>query len=97
VALDHELTPDLVDEGLAREFVNRVQNLRKESGLRVSDRIRVRVHTSSPDVRRVLDRHAATIRSETLAEALESSATPLGEAAATDLNGHACEIRIEVV
>ena len=97
VALDHELTPDLVDEGLAREFVNRVQNLRKDAGLRVSDRIRLRVHTGSPDVRRALDRHGATIRSETLAEAIESSAAPLGDATATDLNGHACEIRIEVV
>ena len=45
-----ELTPDLVDEGLAREFVNRVQNLRKETGLRVSDRIRIRFHAEDPSV-----------------------------------------------
>ncbi|HEU0014040.1 MAG TPA: isoleucine--tRNA ligase [Longimicrobium sp.] len=43
VALDPTLTPELRLEGLARELVNRVQNLRKESGLEVTDRIRLGV------------------------------------------------------
>ena len=42
VALATALTDELVDEGLAREFVNRVQNLRKDSGFEVTDRIRIR-------------------------------------------------------
>lgn len=41
VAIDTELTDDLVAEGLAREFVNRVQNMRKDGGLEVTDRINV--------------------------------------------------------
>ena len=43
VALDIAITEELKDEGLAREFVNRIQNLRKEIGLEVTDKITIRV------------------------------------------------------
>lgn len=43
VALDTQLTDVLIEEGLAREFINRVQNLRKEAGLEVIERIRIAV------------------------------------------------------
>ena len=43
VALDATVTPELRAEGVARELVSRVQRLRKEAGLQVSDRIRLRV------------------------------------------------------
>ena len=43
VALDVHLTPELVAEGVARELVNRIQNLRKESGFEVTDRIAIRI------------------------------------------------------
>ncbi len=41
VAIDSELDEELIGEGLAREFVNRVQNMRKSFGLDVTDRIKV--------------------------------------------------------
>ncbi len=41
VALDTELSDELVSEGLAREFVNRIQNMRKEAGFEVTDRIKI--------------------------------------------------------
>lgn len=43
IALDIELTDELIEEGLARELINRIQNLRKSSGLEITDRIRVRI------------------------------------------------------
>ncbi len=43
VALDVTITEELAQEGIAREFVNRIQNLRKESGLELTDRIIVRI------------------------------------------------------
>src|ERR1041385_1716421 len=46
VALDTTLTPELLNEGLAREFVNRVQNMRRDAGLSVTDRIRI--HFEAP-------------------------------------------------
>jgi len=47
VALDTRLNEELVAEGLAREFVNRVQNMRKEAGFKVTDRIQVSYHAPS--------------------------------------------------
>jgi isoleucyl-tRNA synthetase len=41
IALDNTLTPELVQEGMAREFVNRIQNLRKDSGFDVVDKIAI--------------------------------------------------------
>ena len=43
IALDIEITPELRQEGLARELVNRIQNLRKSSGFEVTDRISVSI------------------------------------------------------
>ncbi|MGI4737459.1 MAG: DUF5915 domain-containing protein, partial [Janthinobacterium lividum] len=48
VALDVTLTDELRQEGLARELVNRLQNLRKDSGLEVQDRISVALAASAP-------------------------------------------------
>ena len=43
VALDVELTEDLLKEGMARELINRIQNMRKDMGLEITDRIRVTI------------------------------------------------------
>jgi isoleucyl-tRNA synthetase len=70
VALDVTLTPELKEEGLARELVNRIQNLRKESGFEVTDRIDVRIKEHkvlATAVRNNFD----YICSETLATSLE--------------------------
>jgi isoleucyl-tRNA synthetase len=66
VALDTELTQELIDEGLAREFVNRVQNMRKDAGFDVTDRITI-YHRSSERVARALSRLIEYVKQETLA------------------------------
>jgi isoleucyl-tRNA synthetase len=43
VALDITITDDLLKEGIAREFVNRIQNLRKSAGLDITDKIKVKI------------------------------------------------------
>jgi len=68
-ALDPELDDALRDEGMARELVNRIQRLRRDSGLEITDRIRLGIF--GPDaVRRAAESHGDFIRSETLAEEL---------------------------
>jgi len=67
VALDTTLTDDLRQEGLAREIINKVQNLRKKSGLEVSDRIRLNI-TGPKTVLEAATRFADHITTETLAE-----------------------------
>lgn len=66
VALDMTLTPALVQEGLARELINRVQNLRKDSGLEVTDNIVLEV-AGEASAMLALHNHAAYVCSETLA------------------------------
>lgn len=73
VAIDTTLTDDLVDEGLAREIINRVQNLRKKSGLEVTDRIVLAVG-GAPRLARVLAAHGQRIADETLADLVEEGA-----------------------
>ena len=65
-ALDTNLTPELIAEGLAREFVNRVQNMRKEAGYNVADRIRVSFRAPE-EVTQAIDKLADYVKNETLA------------------------------
>lgn len=77
VALDVQLTPELIAEGTARDLVNRIQNLRKESGLNVTDRIRVEI-LNKPGVKEAVARFEPYIRQETLADSLVLQAEVIG-------------------
>ncbi|MCY3545524.1 MAG: isoleucine--tRNA ligase [Gemmatimonadetes bacterium] len=99
VALDPVLTDELRREGLARELVNRVQRLRRESGLDITDRIRLAVEGTSAVCEAVRE-HEAVIARETLAVAVRvgrgmdgdfefrSEAVLDGEAAELGLSRH---------
>jgi isoleucyl-tRNA synthetase len=65
-ALDTEIDESLRAEGLAREIVNRVQRLRRDAGLEVADRIRLRIH-GPEELERAAADHRAYIAGETLA------------------------------
>lgn len=66
VALDITLTPELEREGIARELVNRVQNLRKDSGLEVTDRIHLKVD-STDEIRAAIAQNKEYVCNEVLA------------------------------
>src|SRR5680860_593464 len=70
VALDLDLDAELTDEGVAREVVRAVQDLRKSSGLEVEDRIELWLAADQPDLERALASHADYIASEVLASEL---------------------------
>jgi isoleucyl-tRNA synthetase len=67
VALDTRLDDDLIAEGLARDVVNRIQQVRRGAGLDVADRIRLRWTTDDERLRRAVERHRDYIARETLA------------------------------
>ncbi|MFN3639458.1 MAG: isoleucine--tRNA ligase, partial [Flavobacterium sp.] len=69
VALDITLTDALKQEGIAREMVNRIQNLRKDSGLEVTDRIKVYLQKEI-QLEAAVKNYAAYIQEETLTDAL---------------------------
>ena len=70
VALDITLTEELKQEGISRELVNRIQNLRKELGFEVTDKIRVRVKVH-PYISEALKNNLSYICTEILADSLE--------------------------
>ncbi len=76
VALDIKLTNELKDEGLAREFVNRIQNLRKEKEYLVTDRITIRVEKNE-NIERAFNNNLNYICNETLAVELNFSSSKL--------------------
>jgi len=67
VALDTTITPLLREEGIARELINRIQNLRKDKGFEVTDKIRV-VLQGDDEINQAIENHLQYICSETLAE-----------------------------
>jgi isoleucyl-tRNA synthetase len=70
VALDITLSEELIREGIARELVNRIQNLRKDSGFEVTDKIKVTIQTSE-GLEKAIQANRIYIMSETLTEVLE--------------------------
>jgi isoleucyl-tRNA synthetase len=77
VALDITVSDDLRYEGIAREFVNRIQNIRKENGFDVTDKITVLIEDHE-FVREAVTRHASYIASQTLATAVKLTDTFTG-------------------
>ena len=71
VSLDMELTPELKREGLAREVVRAINQLRKESGLTVSDQVNLVYETTDEDLSSVLVQYGDTVKTAVLAASLE--------------------------
>lgn len=74
LALDITMTDDLLDEGIAREFVNRIQNYRKDQDFNVTDRIRISYSPEST-FERVLSNYKTFISNEVLAESISPRET----------------------
>ena len=84
IILDTSLTQELLDEGCAREFVSRIQQLRKANGYEVMDRIDI-TYSSDEAMDRAIDIHADFIKTETLADTI---AVKTGVGEMFNLNGH---------
>jgi isoleucyl-tRNA synthetase len=69
VALDITISPELKQEGIARELVNRIQNIRKDSGFEVTDKIKVYLQNNDT-LQEAVKANEAYIKSETLTECL---------------------------
>ncbi len=70
VALDVTITPELKKEGIARELVNRIQNIRKDSGLEVTDKIEI-VFQKNETIQEAVTTNETYIKNETLTETIE--------------------------
>ena len=77
VALDITLTPELEMEGVARELINRIQNIRKEAGFEVTDKIRVEIE-ALPAIEPSVAKYADYIGQQSLAVEVVCTANPQG-------------------
>ncbi len=92
VALDTELTPELKNEGIAREFVNRIQNIRKDSGFEVTDRINI-TFTAEVEIRNAIISMTEYVMNETLAETITGA--PDIQGVELDLDGAKVIAKVE--
>ncbi|MBD3348390.1 MAG: isoleucine--tRNA ligase [Candidatus Eisenbacteria bacterium] len=96
VALDTELTDELMDEGFAREMINKVQFMRKEAGFEVVDRIRVYYEAGSR-LTEAVERFADKVKAETLAESIAVGPEKGELDRVWDVNGEEARIAVERV
>jgi len=96
VAVDTELNDELIAEGLAREFVNRIQNLRKDSGFDVTDRIFIKFSGSKKLVESILS-FSSYISAETLADYVTEDENLNNSGSGFKIGEYDCSILIEKI
>jgi isoleucyl-tRNA synthetase len=94
VALDTRLTPELIEEGFVREVISKVQNMRKDSGFEVMDRIVLRL-SGNARILDIVSRNGALIADEVLADRIEEGQGPNSHD--WDINGERCTLSVEKV
>ena len=94
VAIDSELTEDLIAEGYAREIVNRIQNIRKDSGFDVMDKIKITYETEN-ELSSFINKFSDYIMNETLADLIESGKPNNGSVHEFVLGDFTCSIAVQ--
>ena len=90
--LDTQLTPELINEGLAREIISKVQQMRKSNDYEMMDRIHIYI-SADDEVQGAVDQHADYIKKETLADSIEKA-----EGLDTvEINGHKTGLSVEKI
>ena len=71
VEVNMELTPELIREGMARDITRRVNQMRKEAGLTINDRIELKIYSDSDEVKKLFKEHIDSIKEGTLSDSIE--------------------------
>ncbi len=96
IALDVEITDDLRREGIARELVNRIQNLRKTTGFEVTDRIDTTIYADDDEITAALASFGEWIGAQTLSRSVRQAPASEASDAAREVEWTEGTIRIEV-
>jgi len=94
VAVDIKLDDELIEEGIVREFINRVQNFRRNNEFNVSEKVNVYFKTDD-SITSILKKNLKYIKAETLSNKIESSNGHEFDFSKTDINGISCDIFIQ--
>jgi isoleucyl-tRNA synthetase len=93
VALDTELTPALLQEGIVRECIRSIQQFRKDSGLEISDRIHLKLTTTDSNVQEAINAFGDKIAEEVLASQIEVASVE-ADGEVVDINGASLGLRL---
>lgn len=96
VALDITVTDELKKEGLARELVNRIQNLRKSSGFEITDKVNITL-ASSAEMDGAVEAYQEYIKSQVLANNLVITAKPISDATSLDFEDFTLAVKVEKI
>ena len=96
VALDITVTDELKKEGLARELVNRIQNLRKSSGFEITDKVNITL-ASSAEMDGAVEAYQEYIKSQVLANNLVITAEPISNATSLDFEDFTLAVKVEKI
>lgn len=97
VALDTKLDEELVSEGIAREFVSKVQNIRKERDMDVNDRVRISF-LADKELSSIITGQKKYISEQTMAESVnEAAADKMNGSEELNINGRNCRVSVEKV
>jgi isoleucyl-tRNA synthetase len=95
VALDTKLDEQLIAEGYAREFINRIQNIRKDMSLGVNDKVKIKF-TSDDELANAIMKQKIYIETETMSDDISFETNgKLEKYEESNINGKACKIQIE--
>ncbi len=96
VAISTVLTPELVREGMSRDFVRQVQQLRKDANLNITDRIRIEYYSTDNIIQSMVAEWGDYIRGETLASSIDFSSSPGVDVKTVNVGDAAAQIWIVV-
>lgn len=96
VALDITVTDELKKEGLARELVNRIQNLRKSSGFEITDKVNITL-ASSAEMDGAVEAYQEYIKSQVLANNLVITVEPISDATSLDFEDFTLAVKVEKI
>ncbi|MBO5179651.1 MAG: isoleucine--tRNA ligase [Clostridia bacterium] len=92
VVLDIELTPELIEEGYVREYISKIQNLRKDSGFEVQNHIEM-YYEGNDKLATIIENNKAQIADETLSDKIEAKENDGTE---LDINGEKIKVKLVV-
>lgn len=96
VALDTKLDAELIEEGIVREFINRIQNFRRSNNFDVSDKVKIFFRTSK-NISTAINNNLDYIKAETMSEKIVSSNGHDFDFSKSEINGEQCELYLEKI
>ena len=93
IVLNTKLTEELVNEGLARETISKIQQIRKNNGFEITDRVKVS-YEASEEYSKAIDKFIPTIKDETLAIEFNQGSNLVDE---YDINEYTVKIRVDKI